>query len=212
MIAVVDYGSGNLGSMRRALEISGGRTVVTSDPHALHEADAIVLPGVGHAGQCMTALANLGLDVAIRDAVDAGKPFLGVCVGMQVMLDRLEEGDTAGLGLVPGRVRALRGAPKIPHMGWNRSRLTRDCALGAAGDEAYYYFVHSYIAEADRAEDVAATVEYGERFPSILMRGDVWGTQFHAEKSGDDGLSLVRAFVDLVAARTGSASLAGARS
>jgi glutamine amidotransferase len=210
MIAVIDYGSGNLGSMRRALQISGGDVHVTSDPAVVRSADGVVLPGVGHAGQCMQALAGLGLDVAIRDAVAAGTPFLGVCVGMQVMLERLEEGDTDGLGLVRGRVRALTGAPKIPHMGWNQSRLTRDCALGAAGSSEYYYFVHSFIAETDSSEDVAATVCYGEEFPSILMRGDVWGTQFHAEKSGDAGLRLVKAFVDLVAVRTPQTALTGA--
>ncbi len=131
----------------------------------------------------------------VERAVAAGTPFLGICLGMQLLFGHQEEGDTAGLGLLPGRVRALRGGVKVPHMGWNRSRVARPGPLGATGEEREYYFVHSFVVEPDDPDDVAAEVRYGDVFPSVVIRDRVWGTQFHPEKSGPDGLSLVRAFV-----------------
>lgn len=195
MIAVIDYGSGNLPSIRRALEAAGAETIVTPDPDLIREADAVVLPGVGHAGYSMRRLRELGIDRAVLDAVGAGKPFLGICVGMQVMFGDQEEGGAVGLGLLRGRVRSLGSALKVPHMGWNRSRIEWSGPAGDAGSEAFYYFVHSYVAEPDDETDVAATVAYGERFPSIVVRDNVWGTQFHPEKSGGDGLALIARFV-----------------
>ena len=197
MIAVVDYGAGNLRSIRRALEAAGAETVVTSDPATVAAADAVVLPGVGAAGHAMERLDDLGMIEVIRDAAGVGKPFLGICLGMQLLFEDQEEGDAFGLGLLRGRVRALAasGPVKVPHMGWNRSRVVRPGPLGNSGDDRYYYFVHSYIVEPDRDEDVAAETVYGERFPSVVVHDNIWGTQFHPEKSGPDGLGLVRAFV-----------------
>ncbi len=198
MIAVIDYGAGNLRSIRRALEAAGAETVVTADPATVTAADAVVLPGVGAAGHAMDHLRDLGMTGAIGEAVESGKPFLGICLGMQLLFEHQEEGDTAGLGLLRGRIRSLSGPVKVPHMGWNRSRIVRPGPLGDAGDERHYYFVHSYVAEPTDRDDVAAVADYGERFPSVVVRDNVWGTQFHPEKSGPDGLALVRAFVETI--------------
>ncbi len=198
MIAVIDYGAGNLRSISRALEAAGAEVTVTSDPEVVLSADAVVLPGVGHAGHSVEQLTRLGMPDAIQEVVESGRLFLGICVGMQVMFDEQEEGGNRGLGLMPGRVRSIKGDVKIPHMGWNSSRVSKTSPLGDEGDENFYYFVHSFIAEPSEPTDVAATVEYGERFASVVVRDNVWGTQFHPEKSGDAGLKLIRAFVDQV--------------
>jgi glutamine amidotransferase len=195
MIAVIDYGAGNLRSIRRALEAAGATTVVTDDPAVVVDADAVVLPGVGNAGHAVDRLKQIGMDRAIHRVVDAGKPFLGICVGMQVLFEHQEEGNTQGLGLLPGRVRSLVGPVKVPHMGWNRSRVVREGPAGDLGDDPYVYFVHSYIAEPADEADIAAATHYGEEFPSIVVRNNVWGTQFHPEKSGRDGLEFIRRFV-----------------
>lgn len=198
MIAVIDYGAGNLRSIRRALEAAGAGVAITADLETVAAAEAIVLPGVGAAGAAMTKLQELGLRPVLADAVHRGTPFLGICLGMQLLFGPQEEGDTTGLGLLPGRVRGLRGNVKVPHIGWNQSRVARDGPLGQRGDARDYYFVHSYIVEPDDPAAVAATVTYGETFPSVVIRDHVWGTQFHPEKSSRDGLALVRAFVDHV--------------
>jgi glutamine amidotransferase len=198
MIAVIDYGAGNLRSISRALEAAGADVVVTSDPDVVRSADAVVLPGVGHAGHSIETLTELGMPAAIHEVVEQGKPFLGICVGMQVMFDEQEEGDTRGFGLLPGRVRSIQGDVKVPHIGWNQSRVSRSSPLGAAGDEDYFYFVHSFIAEPADPADVVATTAYGEEFASVVVRNNVWGTQFHPEKSGAAGLNLIRAFVNQV--------------
>ena len=198
MIAVIDYGAGNLRSIRRALEAAGAETVVTTDPATVVAAHAVVLPGVGAAGHAMDRLRDLGMTGAIEEAVEGGKPFLGICLGMQLLFEHQEEGDTAGLGLLRGRVRSLNGPVKVPHMGWNRSQVVRPGPLGEPGEEHHYYFVHSYVAEPADHDDIAAIADYGEHLPSIVVRDNVWGTQFHPEKSGSDGLALVRAFVATV--------------
>ncbi|MEA2513924.1 MAG: imidazole glycerol-phosphate synthase subunit HisH [Thermomicrobiales bacterium] len=195
MIAVIDYGAGNLRSIRRALESAGATTVVTDDTEVIATADAVVLPGVGNAGHAVERLKLMGMDRAVYRAVDAGKPFLGICVGMQVLFEEQEEGGVNGLSLLPGRVRSLGGAVKVPHMGWNRSRVVRSGPAGEPGEEPYFYFVHSYVAEPADGADIAATSHYGEDFPSVVVRDNVWGTQFHPEKSGTDGLAFVRRFV-----------------
>jgi len=209
MIAVIDYGAGNLRSISRALEAAGAEVVVTSDPDVVRSADAAVLPGVGHAGHSIQVLTELGMPEAISEIVKDGRPFLGICIGMQVMFEEQEEGDNHGLGLLPGRVRSIRGDVKLPHMGWNKSRVARTSPLGDEGEEDYFYFVHSFVAEPNDPADIAATVDYGERFPSVVVRDNVWGTQFHPEKSGAAGLKLIRAFVAQVnqAAKRGVADL-----
>lgn len=195
MIAVIDYGAGNLRSIRRALEAAGTEVAVTDDPGLVSEAEAVVLPGVGAAGPAMERLRAGGMVPVIGRAIQAGTPFLGICLGMQLLFGHQAEGDTGGLHLLPGRVRAMTPGVKVPHMGWNRSRVVRTGPLGAAGEEREYYFVHSYVVEPDDPTDVAAEVQYGDLFPSVVIHNRIWGTQFHPEKSGADGLALVRAFV-----------------
>jgi len=198
MIAVIDYGAGNLRSISRALETVGADVVVTSDPDVVRSADAVVLPGVGHAGHSIQTLSELGMPDAIHEVVDQGKPFLGICVGMQVMFEEQEEGDTRGFGLFPGKVRSIQGPVKVPHIGWNKARIARTSPLGNDGDEDYFYFVHSFVAEPGDPNDIVATTAYGEEFASVVVRANVWGTQFHPEKSGAAGLRLIRAFVEQV--------------
>lgn len=193
MIAIIDYGAGNLRSIRRALEINGADTVITSDPEVVRRSSAVVLPGVGHAGHAIAEIDRRGLTPAILEVVDAGKPFLGICVGMQILFEHQEEGDTAGLGLLKGNVRSIRGAAKLPHIGWNRVRQR-----GAEDDGEYFYFVHSYVAEPSDPADIAATSDYGEEFPVVVKSGNVWGTQFHPEKSGPAGVEFLATWVNEV--------------
>jgi glutamine amidotransferase len=205
MIAIIDYGAGNLRSIRRALEAHGAEVVVSADPAVVSAADAVVLPGVGAAGHAMSRLHDLGLMPVIHRAVEDGKPFLGICLGMQLLFDEQEEGDTRGLGLLKGRVKSLAGPVKVPHIGWSRSSVAHSGPAGRTGNEPYYYFVHSYVVEPEDAADIAATATYGETFPSIVVHDNIWGTQFHPEKSGEDGLALIGAFVYEVSRATEAA-------
>jgi glutamine amidotransferase len=195
-IAVIDYGAGNLRSIRRALEAAGAHVIVSSDSAHVRQADAVVFPGVGAAGAAMDRLHQLGLVDAIGEVVAEERPFLGICLGMQLLFDHQEEGDTRGLGLLKGRVRTLSSAVKVPQIGWNRVRWIQEAAGCDPADEDDFYFVHSYIAEPDDPADVVAVTRYGEVFPSIVRHGRVWGTQFHPEKSGPAGLRLIAGWVE----------------
>jgi glutamine amidotransferase len=199
-VAVIDYGAGNLRSIRRALEAAGAHVDVTSDPDTVRQADAVVFPGVGAAGAAMDRLHQLGLIDVIGDVVTAGRPFLGICLGMQLLFEHQEEGDTHGLGLLRGRVKSLSQDVKAPQIGWNRVRWVRPAAGYEAAAEDDFYFVHSYIVEPDDPEDIVAIARYGSVFPSIVRHDHVWGTQFHPEKSGPAGLRLVASWVDGVRA------------
>lgn len=192
MIAIVDYGAGNLRSIRRAIEAGGAEVEITSNPAAVRAAERVVLPGVGHAGAAMERLHASGMDVAIRDVVAVGKPLLGICLGMQLLFDYQEEGDTHGLNLLGGAVASLPPTRKVPHMGWNKVEATTGSPIGPSD---YFYFVHSFIVRPERPSDVAATTDYGITFPSVVIRDTIWGTQFHPEKSGKSGLALVRAWL-----------------
>lgn len=203
-IAVIDYGAGNLHSIRRALEANAAHVEVTSDPAVVLQADGVVFPGVGAAGAAMDRLRRLGLIAAIGEAVAAERPFLGICLGMQLLFDAQEEGDTRGLGLLRGSVRSLGGGVKVPQIGWNRVRWVQDGVGAAAGDEVDFYFVHSYVVAPDNPADIVAVTRYGEIFPSIVRHRQVWGTQFHPEKSGPAGLRLVEGWVEAVRAASGA--------
>ncbi len=194
MIAIVDYGAGNLRSIQRAIEAAGGDVSITRDPADVRRADRVVLPGVGNAAAAMTRLQESGLAAAITDATGEGTPLLGVCLGMQLLYGPQEEGPTTGLGLMDGDVRALPGDRKVPQMGWNTATFRPDSALGDQ-PAAHFYFVHSYVVHPEDDSDIAAETNYGIRFPSIVARDHVWGFQFHPEKSGDDGLALVKTWV-----------------
>ena len=197
-LVVIDYGAGNLRSVGKALASLGYRPLVTSDPGDVEGASAVVLPGVGAAGQIMRSLRNLGIDEAVVDYIASGRPFLGVCMGMQVLFDRSEEdGGQECLGVLPGRVRRLRPGLKVPHMGWNAVEQHAEHPMwDAIPDQSYFYFVHSYVVEPTDEEARAGITDYGGFFTSAVCRDNVFGTQFHPEKSGRLGLRLYRNFVE----------------
>lgn len=197
MIAIIDYGAGNIRSITKALERLGVRVQVTDDPLVVGEARAIVLPGVGSGGAAMARMTERGLDDAIREATRQGKPFLGICLGMQLLADHHAEGEVGGLGLFPGEVRRIPHGPKIPHMGWNQATPMHDNLPIFAGisPEEYFYFAHSYYVEPRDASGVAAVTDYGSPFCSVIVTERVWGTQFHPEKSGAAGLRLLSNFI-----------------
>ncbi len=196
MLALVDYGSGNIRSVERALGFVGAEFALTEDPDVVAGAAGVVLPGVGAALDTMDGLRARGLDAAVRDYLASGRPFMGVCMGLQALLEHSEENDgTPCLGLFPGRVRLFPPGLHVPHMGWNQVRRRRPCPiLEGVPDGANFYFVHSYYADAAEAEYCAATTEYGLEFMSVLGRDLAFATQFHPEKSGATGLLLYRNF------------------
>ncbi len=197
MIAIVDYGAGNLRSVQNALARIGAPACVVSDPQALMDASKLILPGVGHFGPMMRALDQLRLREALVRRVADGIPLLGICLGMQALYAGSEEAPgAAGLGLLPGVARRFGPSLRVPHMGWNSvetvgpSRLLPD-----AGASPYYYFANSYYAP--RGPDTSGVCAYGESFAAAVERGNVCGVQFHPEKSGAAGLQLLRRFAEL---------------
>jgi glutamine amidotransferase len=202
MIAIVDYGIGNLGSVTKGFRHVGAETVLTGDPSVLRAAEALVLPGDGAFGASMDELRRRRLVDVLIEAARGGTPLLGICIGMQLLFDESEEhGRHAGLGLLPGRVRRFDDALVVPHMGWNALEVRRPHPLFTGLREgAYVYFVHSYLCEPARAEDVIATTSYGGDVAAVVGRGNVLGVQFHPEKSQGVGLRMVRNFVDFLSA------------
>jgi len=199
-IAVVDYGIGNLRSAEKALQHLHADAALTSDRREIDAAEAVVLPGVGAFGACMQALRAAGLEAATKAAATDGRPFLGICIGMQMLFDGSDESpDVAGLGIVSGRVTRLPKTVRLPQMGWNTLDLTPGSRLGAQlPDPAWLYFVHSYAPEPTDPAVVAAWCDYGRRFAAAIEQGPVWATQFHPEKSGTVGLRMLENFVDAV--------------
>ncbi len=196
MIAIIDYGMGNLRSVQKAFEFLGYEAVITDRADEIDRADHVVLPGVGAFEDAMKRLRDSGLDQAVLRCAADGRPLLGICLGMQMMFEWSEEnGHFAGLGLFPGGITRLenRGL-KIPHMGWN-TLTTRECPLFGAGENPQVYFVHSYCA-AEIADYTAATCEYGQVFTAAVCRGNVVATQFHPEKSGEAGLKMLKNFAE----------------
>jgi glutamine amidotransferase len=200
MIAIVDYGVGNLRSVQKALERVGATAVVSGDPATLDAAQGVVLPGVGAFGDGMASLRARGLIEPLLRQVENGKPLLGICLGMQLLFEESEEmGRHRGLGLLPGRVvRFPDGALKVPHVGWNRLDAPQGELLAGVADGAYAYFVHSYYVLPDPPVGVLATTEYGVEFASVVSRERLWGAQFHPEKSQEVGLRLLRNYAGLV--------------
>jgi len=199
-IAVLDYGAGNLRSAEKALVKAGADVIVTDDAGTAAAADALVVPGVGHFGQCARQFRAAGLEDLLDDWVAADRPLLGICVGMQILYASSEEDPEAeGLAVLPGRVRRLPGDVRVPHMGWNTvtavpERAEDPLLLGVSGERAY--FVHSYYAEPADAAHVLATTAYGPGFPCVVRVGNTVGTQFHPEKSAGVGAQLLVNFVD----------------
>jgi imidazole glycerol-phosphate synthase subunit HisH len=197
MIAIIDYGAGNLRSIEKALVHVGARALVTADPAEVATARAVVLPGVGSGGSAMARMQERGLVDAIRQATWRGKPFLGICLGMQLLADHHAEGGVDGLGLYRGEVLRIPHGPKIPHMGWNQVVPQREglAIFDGIVADAYFYFAHSYYVEPRDRWGVAGVTHYGSPYCSVIVSESVWGTQFHPEKSGEAGLRLLSNFV-----------------
>ena len=197
MIAIVNYGVGNLRSVEKAFEAIGAPATVTSDPGVISEAERLVVPGVGAFGECAARLRESGLDKLVLEAAERNKPVLGLCVGLQLMFDEGHEfGVHKGLGLMRGRVvRFPEDGPRVPQIGWNQIEdLGHHRLLEGLANKTYFYFVHSFYVEAEDPNDVLAMTEYGIRYPSVCARGSVCGVQFHPEKSQDAGLRLLGNF------------------
>ena len=203
MIAIVDYKAGNLTSVARALNHLGFSCQITSEMHTIQEADRIVFPGVGSAGQAMKDLSKTGLDKAIRDFYESGKPFLGICLGAQIILEVSEENQTTCLGLIPGKVERFPlplHSPtgetlKVPHMGWNRVIMKRPHPLFHSVDpESEFYFVHSFFPAPRDAHAIIGTTDYGITFATVLGKRNLVAVQFHPEKSGLPGLTVLKNF------------------
>ena len=200
-IAILDYGSGNLHSVSRAIAKVGGEPLVTGDPHEVGAAAALVIPGVGHFGSCMRAIAHHGLDQVIRDFHATGRPLFGVCVGMQVLFKRSDEDPEEGLTIIPGQSRKLPPNVKVPHMGWNTVDWsgTHPYTEGIPNRERFY-FVHSFAPDIVVGTTIGVT-NYGRPFSAVVAKENVFATQFHPEKSGDAGLQIYERFVKEVSAQ-----------
>jgi glutamine amidotransferase len=200
LLAVLDYGIGNLRSAQKALERVGADARLTADPGLVRDADAVVLPGVGAFGACMDALRGAGLEAVALEAVESQRPFLGICVGMQMLFSASDEDPHAvGLGVIPGAVRRISAEVPRPQMQWNRLAVAAahadDPMFAGLADETWMYFVHSLHGVPDDASTVAATCDYGGMVNAAFRTGNVFATQFHPEKSGRDGLALLANFV-----------------
>ena len=198
MIAVIDYGMGNLRSVQKAFEFLGFEAEITDRVADLDEASHVVLPGDAAFGDAMRNLRGGGWDEAIARSIDRGKPFLGICVGLQLMFSESEErGQHRGLDLLPGRVRQFPATERVPQIGWNQIAIQRPCAiLEEIPEGSFYYFVHSYYVEPARPADSVATTDYGLEYTSIAQRDQVFGVQFHPEKSQDFGLKILDNFAN----------------
>lgn len=198
MIGIIDYDAGNIKSVEKALDFLGEKTVVTRDPHELLAADHVILPGVGSFGQSMEKLHSYGLVPVIHEIVEKGTPFLGICLGLQLLFESSEESPgVKGLGILKGKILRIPAAEglKIPHIGWNSLELMNSGRLFAGIEEnAYVYFVHSYYLKADEEEIVKAATEYGTHIHASVEKGNVFACQFHPEKSSSTGLKILKNF------------------
>ncbi|WP_339729707.1 imidazole glycerol phosphate synthase subunit HisH [uncultured Gimesia sp.] len=198
MITIVDYGMGNLRSVQKAFEKVGAEAVICSKPEEISQATKLVLPGVGAFRDAIQALQQHSLVEPIQEHVNSGKPFLGICLGLQLLFDvSYEDGEYEGLGIIPGKVVRFEDQPdlKIPHMGWNQiDRSAPHPILEGIPEHEYFYFVHSYYVVPENESDVAAWTDYGCRFASMVARDNVVASQFHPEKSQDAGLKLLQNF------------------
>jgi glutamine amidotransferase len=201
MIAIIDYDAGNLKSVEKALIRVGATPVVTRDKEIIREADKVILPGVGAFGDAMEKLHSFDLVDTIHEVIDSGKPFLGICLGLQLLFEYSEEKEGCkGLSVLKGGVKRIPDAPglKVPHMGWNSLKVKEGAKLFSnLPEEPYVYFVHSYYLQAEDADVVAATTEYGVTVHASVEKDNVFACQFHPEKSGETGLAILKNFVEL---------------
>ena len=203
MIAIIDYGVGNLRSVEKAFHFINAEAVVSSDAEFIRKADAVVLPGVGAFFDAMESLRKAGMEEVVKKVISEGKPFLGICLGMQLLFDYSEEGneEVKGLGIFKGAIKQLPSNMnlKVPHMGWNSIMTKKDSLLFRGLPEIpYVYFVHSYYLEAVDKEIVSATTSYGIDFDVAISKGNVFATQFHPEKSGEIGLTILKNFIKVI--------------
>jgi len=204
MIAIIDYGMGNLYSVSKALERMNADYILTSDQEELAKADGYILPGVGSFKDAMHILNETGLTQFVQKVVSEGKPLLGICLGMQLLFDEsIENGEAKGLSLLPGRViripESVNGESfKVPHMGWNDLTIRNESPLLAGISSGYAYFVHSYFVDAADEDTLLATASYSVEVPAVVGRGNVYGTQFHPEKSSELGLAILENYINLV--------------
>ena len=196
MIAIIDYGAGNLHSVKNALDFLGAENIITGDTETILKADKVILPGVGAFGDAMNALKNSGLVPVIKQVVENNTPLLGICLGLQLMFEASEEAPgVEGLGIFKGKcVKIPDHGLKIPHMGWNSLELAKESKILS---EDYVYFVHSYYLTTPDTDIISAYTEYGEKLGVAVERGNVFATQFHPEKSGEAGMNILRKFIAL---------------
>lgn len=201
MISILDYDAGNIKSVEKALVALGRETVITRDPDIILSSDKVILPGVGAFGDAMSRIRSCGMDKVIYEVADRGIPFLGICLGLQLLFESSEESPgVTGLGLLPGKILRIPDKPghKIPHMGWNSLTVKNDATLfRGIRENPYVYFVHSYYLKAGREEDVAATTEYSTLIHASVEHGNIFACQFHPEKSSSVGLKILENFVNL---------------
>jgi glutamine amidotransferase len=202
MIAIIDYGMGNIHSVQKALQLFGAKTKVTNKSEEIQASDKTVLPGVGAFDDAMLELKKLGLNLALNEYIKKGKPFLGICLGMQLLFEESEEAsESKGLGILKGRVKRFKETKglKVPHMGWNQiTKSKNECPLlKDIADNSYVYFCHSYYPKPSNENSIAATTDYGIEFSSVVWQDNVYGVQFHPEKSQKTGLKILENFVNL---------------
>ena len=200
MIAIIDYGAGNLHSVKNALDFLGAQSVITGNADEILKADKVILPGVGSFGDALFSLRKNGLDKVVKEVVKNKTPLLGICLGLQMMFEESEESPgVEGLGIFKGKIVKIPDTGlKIPHMGWNNITLTKDSALlGQKNNSPYVYFVHSYYLTTPQQDIVSAYTEYGERLAIAVEKDNVFATQFHPEKSGDAGMEILKNFINL---------------
>ena len=200
MIAIIDYGAGNIKSLQFALAKLNKESVLTTDPQVIRNASSIILPGVGAFKDAMDAIKKIGLSDVIKQEVQAGKPILGICLGMQLFYDKsYEDGDWDGLGLLKGNVSRIKETVKVPHMGWNTiTKHNKSLLTLHLPDDFYVYFVHSYAVEELEEATLVGSTEYGDRIPAIVQQGNITGMQFHPEKSGDIGIQLLANYEEMI--------------
>lgn len=199
MIAIIDYGMGNLRSVQKALEYLEVSSVITSDIEKIRNSTKIIIPGVGAFPDAMDNMKKKGLDIVVEQAAQEGKPILGICLGMQLLFEESEEITRCeGLGLLKGTIKKIEGSVKVPHMGWNNLIFEEDCKLlNGVKEGSYVYFVHSYYAELGEDKILNAYTFYEKKIPGVVSKGNIFGIQFHPEKSGDIGIKMLKNFGEL---------------